>query len=343
MYQSEEYYKALIEKNPEYVGIFYACIKSTSIFCISTCRAKKPKYENTYFTDTVTEAIENGFRPCKICKPTSQGEYIPSKIQNLIDHLSVKKRISDSNLVEYGLRPEYVRRWFKKRYGLTFHAYQRMHRVRKSIEEIKTGKLIQNAAYDNGYESVSGFTYLYKKNHSKSPSRLKYEDIIYLSTWNSPLGEMIICSTQNGICLLEFIDRKNIENEIKDLQDELNSSIVFGDNIHVKKVKLELEDYFLGLLTRFETSIDYNGSKFQKRVWETLLEVKYGETISYKELSSRIGNDKVIRAVASANGNNKISILIPCHRVVGSNGKLRGYGGELRRKEWLLDHEKTCR
>lgn len=342
MYKSKQFYTALIQRNPKYIGIFYACIKSTSIFCISTCRAKKPKYENTLFVNSVSEAIENGYRACKICKPTEKGDFVPADIQYLLSKLDSKEKISDSSLLEFGLRPEYVRRWFKKRYNITFHAYQRIYRIGRSIDELKNGKSVQDSAYDNGYESISGFAYLLKNNTSISPSKVKKENTILFTTWNSPLGEMIICSSNNGICLLEFLDRKSLETEIKGIQIKFNSILVFGNNDHINSLKDELSHYFNGTNLEFKVPIDFKGSDFQERVWKNLMDIPFGKTITYSKLASKINCINGSRAVANANGANKISILIPCHRVVGSDGNLTGYGGGLKRKEWLLNHEKNA-
>ena len=341
MYQSEEYYGALLRKDPAYEGIFYACITSTAIFCVSTCRAKKPKYENTFFTDTIGEARQEGFRPCKVCRPHLETPSIPGDIRALLQRLDTADRLTDADLLTLGFRPEYVRRWFKKRYGMTFHAYQRRRRVGRSIEAMQRGKSVQHAAYDHGYESVSGFAEVFRRQFAKAPSAFKQERVICLSTWPSPLGEMVICSTEQGICLLEFMDRKSLEREMQDIRRRFNSSIVFGESYHIPECKKELAAYFSGATCNFRTPVDYRGSAFQEKVWRALRTVPPGETSTYQGIASAIGHDKAVRAVANANGSNKISILVPCHRIIGSDGALRGYGGGLRRKEWLLRHEKA--
>ena len=341
MYQSEEYYGALLRKDPAYEGIFYACITSTSIFCLSTCRAKKPKFANTYFTDTIREAKREGFRPCKLCKPDWKEPSVPAAIRNLLGRLDRAERISDADLGALGLRPEYVRRWFKQRYGLTFHAYQRRYRVGRSIEAMRRGTSVQHAAYDQGYESVSGFSEVFKRQFAKAPSAVRDARIIYLSTFHSPLGELVICSTERGVCLLEFIDRKSLEREIEDIQRQFEAGIVFGEGYHVATVKKELAAYFAGVALTFHTPIDYRGTDFQEAVWKTLQIVAPGTTATYREVAVAIGSPSAVRAVANANGSNKISILVPCHRIIGNDGALRGYGGGLRRKEWLLRHEAT--
>lgn len=157
---------------------------------------------------------------------------------------------------------------------------------------------------------------------------------------NTPLGEMIACATDKGICLLEFNDRKKLEDQFKKLSKDLNTSIAEEENIHFDLLKKELEAYFNGKLEKFTTPLDIIGTEFQKKVWQVLLTIPYGKTVSYLQQSESMGNPLSIRAVANANGMNKIAIIVPCHRVIGSNGKLTGYAGGLERKRFLLNLEK---
>lgn len=156
----------------------------------------------------------------------------------------------------------------------------------------------------------------------------------------TPLGEMIACATNKGICLLEFNNRKNIEGQFQKTEKELNSIIVEEDNIHFDLLKKELAAYFKRELNQFTVPLDLIGTEFQKKVWQALLTIPYGKTVSYLQQSEVMGNPLSIRAVANANGMNKIAIIVPCHRVIGSNGKLTGYAGGLEKKRWLLNMEK---
>lgn len=150
---------------------------------------------------------------------------------------------------------------------------------------------------------------------------------------------MIAFANHEGICLLEFIERKDLDKQTKNLQDALKSEIVKGKNEHLEKLDKQLSEYFSGKRKRFELPLIYTGTDFQKNVWKALLEISFGETTTYLALSNKIGDPKAIRAVAGANGANKMAILVPCHRVIGSDGSLTGYAGGLWRKQWLLDHE----
>lgn len=150
---------------------------------------------------------------------------------------------------------------------------------------------------------------------------------------------MTACSTNDGICLLEFDDRPDIEKQLKSLEKLLKGKIVPASNKHMLNLQLQLDQYFGKSLDVFDLSLVLAGTDFQKRVWEELLRIPYGSTNTYLSISKKVGNVKAIRAVAAANGANKIAIVVPCHRVIGSDGKLVGYAGGLGRKEWLLNHE----
>ncbi|MDR6696853.1 MULTISPECIES: methylated-DNA--[protein]-cysteine S-methyltransferase [Chryseobacterium] len=166
-------------------------------------------------------------------------------------------------------------------------------------------------------------------------------EMIYRKTIQTPLGEMIACAVDEGICLLEFTDRKNIEKQFTSLTKSLNAEIKEGDHIHFGQLENELTEYFEGKRQQFEVPLFIKGTEFQQKVWQLLREIPMGEIRTYKQQSEFLGNPKAIRAVGTANGINKIAILIPCHRVIGSNGELVGYAGGIWRKQKLLELEKA--
>lgn len=154
------------------------------------------------------------------------------------------------------------------------------------------------------------------------------------------LGTMIAGAVDEGICLLEFSDRRMLRAEYRDLSRYLNSTINAGDHKHFKALIKQLQEYFQGKRKEFSLPLVTPGTDFQQAVWKELITIPFGTTRSYYEQSAAMGKPGAIRAVANANGMNRISIVIPCHRVIGSDGSLTGYGGGLHRKKWLLDHEK---
>lgn len=159
--------------------------------------------------------------------------------------------------------------------------------------------------------------------------------------FDTPLGEMIACATSQGVCLLEFSNRKNIDKQFENLISNLggNVEIVESETSLLAALKSEMAEYFAGTRKIFSIPLNLIGTDFQKTVWMELLKIPYGTTVSYMQLSKTIGNAKAIRAVANANAINKIAIIVPCHRIVGSDGSLTGYAGGLDRKRWLLNLE----
>jgi AraC family transcriptional regulator, regulatory protein of adaptative response / methylated-DNA-[protein]-cysteine methyltransferase len=164
--------------------------------------------------------------------------------------------------------------------------------------------------------------------------------MIKKTTIETPLGEMIAGATRDGICLLEFADRKSLSSQIEEIAALLDTKTEDGSNRHLRTLKKQLKDYFKGKRKEFSLHLVTPGTEFQQSVWKELLKIPYGTTRTYQGQADLLKNPGSVRAVAQANGANKISIIIPCHRVIGSDGHLVGYGGGLERKKWLLDHEK---
>ncbi len=165
-------------------------------------------------------------------------------------------------------------------------------------------------------------------------------ELVLSATWiDTPLGPMIALADSTSLRLLEFIDRRGLEAEIEKLRKQLKAAIVPGDQIVLQQLRMELQNYFDGKSKKFRCPIALSGTPFQLRVWEELRTIPIGTTRSYAEQAARLGQPTAVRAVARANGANSLAIIVPCHRVVGSQGELTGYAGGLARKRWLLDHE----
>jgi AraC family transcriptional regulator of adaptative response/methylated-DNA-[protein]-cysteine methyltransferase len=164
--------------------------------------------------------------------------------------------------------------------------------------------------------------------------------MIFTQTIDTPIGLMVAGAVKDGVCLLEFLDRKMLNTEYKILKKYLQTDLADGNNDHLNDLRRELSEYFSGKRTGFSVPLVYTGTDFQKTVWDELMRIPYGTTRSYSDQALALGNTLSVRAVAGANGMNKISIVVPCHRVIGENGNLTGYGGGLWRKKWLIEHEK---
>ncbi|RTZ63243.1 MAG: cysteine methyltransferase [Aquificaceae bacterium] len=152
----------------------------------------------------------------------------------------------------------------------------------------------------------------------------------------TPFGELLAGASTKGICLLEFTDTNRIAMQLSRLKKAPVKSVIQGTSEYFAALNTQLQDYFSGKLQTFDIPLDIQGTDFQRQVWDALQTIPYGETRSYQQQAIAINHPKAVRAVANANRNNKISIIIPCHRVIGKNGSMTGYGGGIWRKEYLL-------
>lgn len=339
--RDDEFYDALLRRDAAYLGSFVVGVKTTGICCVATCRARKPKRRNVEFFAGLKDALAAGYRPCKVCRPAEPASEMIDDARIALEAVRAepKRRLTDADLRAMGVRPPVLRSWFKKHYGMTFQAYHRMLRINLAAQELQSGKAATDAALEHGYDSLSGFGYAYLKHRGAAPSRDNAPAPIVMERFDTPLGPMFAAATERGLCLLEFTDRRMLETELRDLQKRLQTPIDYGSNAHTEQARRELAEYFAGSRTSFDVALDAPGTDFQQQVWNALLAIPFGETASYAEQAQRIGKPNAVRAVARANGMNRIAIVIPCHRVIGKDGSLTGYGGGLERKRWLLRHE----
>lgn len=343
MFTFEEKYAAIGKSGSHFEGMFITAVKSTGIFCRPSCRAKKPRIENVEFFNTTDEAIKHGYRPCKICKPMEPKGKTPDYIKMLIEllHSEPYNKIKDSDLKNLGLEPNHIRRWFKQNHSMTFQSYQRMLRLNSGFQQIQHGDSITKSAFENGFDSLSGFNESYKKVFGYAPTKNKETSVVVIERFTTQLGAMYIAATEKGVCLLEFTDRRMLESELKDIRKRLKCAILPGSNQHTSLGISEVNRFLKGELKKFTVELDPLGTEFQKKVWALLIRIPYGKTWSYLEQAKKLNMPKSVRAVANANGMNKIALIIPCHRVIGSNGNLTGYGGGIPRKKWLLELEQS--
>jgi AraC family transcriptional regulator, regulatory protein of adaptative response / methylated-DNA-[protein]-cysteine methyltransferase len=339
----KEYYQALINKDSSYEGIFYVGVKTTSIFCRPTCPARKPKFEHCEFFENAEQALLASFRPCKRCKPLSHPNQVSDLVQKLVDAIeeNPEKRWMDRDFKATSIDASTARRQFQKRFGMTFVAYARARRMGLAMKQIRSGEQVINAQLSAGYESSSGFRDAFSRIMGAAPTLSANSHILKASWIDTKLGPMLAIADDHALYLLEFVDRRGLEREIERLRLKTKSAIIPGHNFPIDCIEKELMLYFEGQLTVFKTPLCLLGSSFQKSVWAALQKIPLGKTRSYLDIAKEIGNPLSFRAVANANGANQFAIIIPCHRVINTNGALGGYGGGIARKKWLLDHEKN--
>jgi AraC family transcriptional regulator, regulatory protein of adaptative response / methylated-DNA-[protein]-cysteine methyltransferase len=332
--------KAYLGRDVAYDGIFFVGVRTTGVFCRPTCPARSPLPKNVEYFASVSSALFAGYRPCKRCRPMADANY-PDWVASLMADVEANPsaRITESDLRARGVDPATVRRHFLRHYGMTFQAYTRARRLSSAFTSIRNGDSLDGAAFNSGYESLSGFRAAFGQILHCTPGNCHDRHAVLLTWLPSPLGPLIAGATEEGVCLLEFTDRRMLEAQFKTLRKLFKMPVLPGTNGHLKQLQAELAGYFAGKVRKFSVPLAYPGTPFQRGVWEQLLLVPYGETRSYQELATAVGDPAAVRAVGRANGMNRIAILIPCHRIVNKNGDLGGYGGGLRRKQYLLNLE----
>lgn len=333
--------EAFLERDPTYDGVFVTGVRTTGIFCRTTCSARKPRPENVSFFDSSQSALLAGYRPCLRCRPLERKGETPDWLRSLLSDVEAdpSRRWTDQDVRSRGLSPERVRRWFKRNHGMTFQAYSRARRLGAALGHVQDGSTVGRAAFEAGYDSLSGFQEAFRHYFGDVPTRVSGRTVVHVDRIPTPLGLMLAGATDEALCMLEFVDRRALPNQVRRIRRRLGAAFVPGSNPIIEAIARELDGYFAGTLDTFRTPVLPCGTDFQQDVWQALLDVPYGSTASYRDIAEAVGRSGAVRAVGTANGANAIAIVIPCHRIVGADGKLTGYGGGLWRKQRLLDLE----
>ncbi len=332
---------AVRRRDERYEGVFGVAVRSTGVCCRPGCPARAARPENLVFFHDLAAAEAAGFRPCRRCRPEIAAGSGPAWMEHLLAEIGRQgaQRLSDDDLRARGLEPRAVRRAFLSRFGQTFHAWQRARSLGLAHASLRQGAETGEAGLDAGYGSESGFREAFARLFGASPGRARGAQVLAGTLLPSPLGPLIAAASDAGVCLLEFADRRGLPGQAKSLSRWLDATVVPGSNEHLEELAAELDEYFAGCRRVFDVPLDLKGPPFHLAVWRGLCQIPHGETRSYAELARSLGRPTALRAVAQANGKNRVAILVPCHRVIGSDGRLTGYGGGLWRKQRLLDLE----
>ncbi|MDR1221845.1 MAG: methylated-DNA--[protein]-cysteine S-methyltransferase [Tannerella sp.] len=242
--------------------------------------------------------------------------------------------INDTDIKKMGLEPEQVNEWISKNYNLTFSVFQQIYRTDSVFQQSQYGGNEKNVFDCISLGELNG---RFKKVIGSDMD--SYKNVICVTRVETELGTMIAGATGKGICLFEFADYKMLEMQLKQLIVLLKAPLVERESVHFDTLREQVERYFKGELREFSVPLDLAGTDFQVQAWLGLLNIPYGATISYAKQAEALGKPSAVRAVANANGKNRISIILPCHRVIGTNGTLTGYGGGIWRKKKLLELE----
>jgi AraC family transcriptional regulator of adaptative response/methylated-DNA-[protein]-cysteine methyltransferase len=328
---------AFMRRDRRWDGKVIGAVSTTGIYCKPSCPAKRPKRENVIFYASAEEARAAGYRSCRRCKPDEVGRDRQAVAQAVELIEAAEEPPTLTELAEaVGYAPHHFQRLFKRDLGVSPAEYARAVRNKRAEAALKENGRVTDAIYDAGYSGPSGFYSDAKERLGMTPSAWRgggRGHVIRWTTFDSPLGTMFIAATDKGICRLTFDDS---EASLKRLFP--NATIVEDDG--------GLRELVEGALAAIERPlaapdlpIDVAGTAFQEAVWRELRKIPAGETRSYADIAAAIGHPKAVRAVGSANGDNHVCVLIPCHRVIRSDGSLGGYGGGLHRKKKLLASE----
>jgi len=334
-------FAALIARDPSYDGFAYVGVKTTGIFCRLTCPARKPKRTNVVFFSCRDAAQDAGFRACLRCKPLDLKRPTSGALETLRDRIKTEpdRRWSTEDVKALGYDPSTVRRAFQREYGVTFAQYARSQRLGLAVNRLQQGGSVMDAQLDAGYESGSGFRDAVSRLIGDAPIRTTAHQILTAQWLDTPIGAMLAVADDAGLHLLEFAERKALPAEIERLRKRVGP-ICFGQHTMLDTLARQVDDYFAGRSTSFDLPIVQKGTPFEGIVWDALRQIPAGQTRSYGEIARHIDRPDAPRAVARANGANQIAIIVPCHRVIGADGSLTGYGGKIWRKQWLLEHER---
>ncbi|MGE5562880.1 MAG: bifunctional transcriptional activator/DNA repair enzyme AdaA [Bacillota bacterium] len=328
---------AFMRRDRSWDGRIIGAVSTTGIYCKPSCPARRPKREHVTFYASTEEARAAGYRPCMRCKPDEVGrdrEAVAAAVR-LIERAEEPPSLAElADAVGYA--PHHFQRIFKRDLGVSPAEYARALRNRRTQEALKANGRVTDAVYDAGYQSPSGFYSDAKERLGMTPSAWRdggRGETIRWTTFDSPLGQMLIAATSKGICRLTFDDSE------ASLRRLFPNATIVRDEGGLK----ELVEGALAAIERPlaapDLPIDVAGTAFQEAVWRELRKIPPGETRSYAEIAAAIGQPKAVRAVGTANGDNHVAVLIPCHRVIRSDGTLGGYAGGLDRKRKLLDAE----
>lgn len=336
-FDADTAWAAFMRRDRAWDGRVYGAVTTTGIYCKPSCPARRPKRDHVEFYASADEARRAGYRSCLRCKPDEAGRDREAirKAVKVIEQ--AEQNVTLTELAqEVGYAPHHFQRLFKRDLGVSPAEYARGLRNRRTEAALKSNGRVTDAVYDAGYSGPSSFYSDAKERLGMTPSAWRdggRGETIRWTHFDSPLGQMLIAATSKGICRLTFDDS---EASLKRLFPK--ATIVEDPGGLKELVEGALEAIDKPLIAP-DLPIDVAGTAFQEAVWRELRRIPAGETRSYAEIAAAIGHPKAVRAVGSANGDNHVCVLIPCHRVIRSDGSLGGYGGGIERKKQLLASE----
>jgi len=332
------WWRAALRRDPACDDAFVFGVATTAVYCRASCPARRPRLANVAFFRSPREAEREGFRACLRCGPSRRAgvlracEWIARSVETPPTLERVARRA--------GLSPGHLQRVFLRSLGVTPKQFARRLRFERFGRALRSGGRIASSLYAAGFGSSSR---LYERALSQmgmTPATLARKGAgmqIAYDLMDGPLGRVLIAATPLGICAVELgsSDRALA----KGLRDRFPAALIGRSAVLLRFAKERLRRLFAGAIQDPSLPLDLRATAFQARVWESLRSIPYGETRTYAEVARALGRPRAVRAVARACSSNPVALLIPCHRVVGSGGELRGYRWGLDRKAALLRRE----
>ena len=329
-------------RDPRQDGHFVFAVRTTGIYCRPSCPSRRPRRESVEFFGDPNEAERAGYRACLRCKPTqvsSQTQAI-SLARRLLD--SAEETVTLAELSKrVGLSAFHLQRLFKRATGLSPREYQAARRMQQVKGDLRKGADVTTALYDAGFGSPSRLYEKASQQLGMTPGKYRRGGAgsrIRFSVASTPIGRVLIAATDRGLCSVRFGDSAaELERE---LRAEFHAAEIARDDAAMQAYVDPLLAAIRGENTSVDLPLDVKATAFQTKVWDHLRRIPRGETRSYSEVAKQIGDPKAVRAVARACATNPVAIVVPCHRVVRSDGKLAGYRWGVDRKNKLLERER---
>lgn len=344
----EQCWQSVVARDPAADGEFFVAVKTTGVYCRPSCKSRMPKRENVTFFKLPVQAEDAGFRPCKRCRPREvaltdpRAVMVESVCAYIHAHMDDTDRLALSEIgAAVGYEAGYVASVFKSVMGMTPRQYIDAQRMDNFKTLLRDGVRVSDAVYAAGYGSSSR---VYERSDSAlgmTPAAYRKGgagvQIAYTAA-ESPFGVLLIGVTERGICHVGLYD--SVEAAAAGIHAEFpNAEIGRGDTVLAPMVQRILDHIEFGAAIH-DLPLDIQATAFQQRVWAALREIPRGETRTYTEVAESLGQPNAVRAVAAACANNRVALVVPCHRVVGKNGSLTGYKWGVERKRRLLDAER---
>ncbi len=343
---SQERWEAVLAKEAEADDHFRFAVTTTGVFCRPTCPARAPNRENVVFYATSQEAQEAGFRACRRCDPTGPGR----TAQQVAKITAACRAICEAEeapplkelAASVGMSPFYFHRIFKQITGLTPKAYASAQRAEKVQAALPLCSTVTEAIYEAGFNSSSRFYADAFKRLGMTPTAYKNGGAgvtLRFAIGESSLGPILVASSEKGVCVISMGDDPDLL--VRDLQDRFPKASLIGGDAEYENVVAKVVGLVEAPATGLDLPLDVRGSAFGLRVWKALQEIPPGKTATYAQIAISIGRPTAARAVASACAANPLAVVVPCHRVVRTDGSLSGYRWGVERKRALLEREKA--